>query len=85
MAMMVYLVRLSITELVGVTVVIISGPVHTVVTVTGIFTARLNSTVQVRLGEDPAIMVPIGGGTITEVGAGTEGRKNIHIKIEAGE
>ena len=84
MAMMVYLARLSITELVGVTVVI-SGEVHSVVTFTGTSTAGLNSTVQVRLGEDPAIMVLIGGGTITEVGAGTVGRKIQNVnKIEVG-
>ena len=75
MAMMVYLVRLSITELVGVTVVP-TGAVHSVVTVTGTSTAGLNSTVQVRLGEDPAIVVLIRGGTITAVGAGTVGRSH---------
>ena len=71
MAMMVYLVRLSIIELVGVTVVS-AGEVHSVVTVTGTFTAGLNSTVQVRLGEDPAIIIPIGAVTVTSVGAVTE-------------
>ena len=68
---MIYLVRLSIIKLVGVTVVK-AGPVHTVFTVTGTSTVGLNSTVQVRLGEDPAIIVSTGGETITEVGAGTE-------------
>ena len=32
---------------------VIAGPVHTVFTGTGTFTAVLNSTVQVRVGEDP--------------------------------
>ena len=68
--MAVYLVRLSIIMLVGVTVVK-AGPVHTVFTVTGTSTAGLNSTVQVRLGEDPAIIVSTGGETSTVVGAGT--------------
>ena len=56
--------------LVGVTVVK-AGPVHTVFTATGTSTAGLNSTVQVRLGDDPAIIVFIGGETSTVVGAGT--------------
>ena len=30
-----------------------SGPVHTVVIITGTSTAGFNSTVQVRVGEDP--------------------------------
>ena len=67
-----YLVRFSIIKLVVVTVVK-AGPVHTVFTVTGTFTAELNSTVQVRLGEDPAIIASTGGVTTTKVGAGTEG------------
>ena len=71
--MTMYLVRLSITELVVVTVVI-AGEVHTVFTVTGISTAVLNSTVQVRLEVDPAIIIPRGV-TLTVVGAGTEERK----------
>jgi hypothetical protein len=69
--MTVYLVRVSITGLVGVTVVI-SGELHSVLTITGTSTAGPNSTVQVRLGEDPAIIVPTGGVTVTVVGAGTE-------------
>ena len=72
--MTMYLVRLSITEPVGVTVVIKFGEVHTMFTVTGTFTAVLNSTVQVRLEEDPAIIMP-GGITLTVVGVGTEERK----------
>ena len=70
MPKMMYLVRLSIIKLVVVTVVK-AGPLHTVSTVTGTSTAGLNSTVQVRLGEDPAITVPTGGVTVTAVGAGT--------------
>ena len=69
--MTVYLVRVSITELVGVTVVI-SGEIHSVLIFTGTSTAGSNSTVQVRLGEDPAIIIPTGGVTVTSVGAGTE-------------
>ena len=68
--MVMYLARLSITKLVGV-IVVKAGPVHTVFTITGTFTAGLNSTVQVRLGEDPAIIVSTDRVTITEVGAGT--------------
>ena len=67
---MVYLVRLSIIELVGVTVILF-GPLHIEVTFTGISTAELNSTVQVRMGEDPAIMGFVGGVIVTVVGAGT--------------
>ena len=67
-----YLVRLSITAdtgLVGVNDVE-AGPVHTVFTVTGTSTAEPKSTVQVRLGEEPANIVPTGAVIITEVGAG---------------
>ena len=51
--------------------VVIAGEVHIVFTVTGIFTAVLNSTVQVRMEEDPAITLT-GWVTVTTVGAGTE-------------
>ena len=71
MAVMTYLVRLSISELVEVTVVK-SGPFHTVFTVTGTSTAGLNSTVQVRLGEEPAIIVPTGVATFTVNGSVTK-------------
>ena len=74
MPKMTYLVRLSIVKLVVVTVVE-AGPLHTVSTVTGTSTDGLNSTVQVRLGEDPAIIVPSGGVTVTAVGVGTEVRQ----------
>ena len=70
MPKMMYLVRLSIVKLVVVTFVE-AGPLHIVSTVTGTSTDGLNSTVQVRLGEDPAIIVPSGGVTVTTVGAGT--------------
>ena len=70
MPKMMYLVRLSIIELVVVTVVE-AGPLHTVSTVTGTSTDGLNSTVQVRLGDDPAIIVLDEGMTVTAVGAGT--------------
>ena len=71
MAMMIYLVRLSISELVEVTVVK-AGPVHTVFTATGTSTAGVNSTVQVRLGEEPAIIVPSGVVTFTVKGTVTK-------------
>ena len=74
MPKMMYLVRLSIIKLVVVTVVE-AGPLHTVSTVTGTSTDGLNSTVQVRLGEDPAIVVPSGGVAVTVVGPGTEVRQ----------
>ena len=70
MPKMMYLVRLSIIKLVVETVVE-AGPLHTVSTATGTSTDGLNSTVHVRLGEDPAIIVPTGGVTVTVVGAGT--------------
>ena len=75
-----YLVRLSIITLVVVTVVE-AGPLHTVSTVTGTSTDGLNSTVQVRLGEDPAIIVPTGRVTVTLDGPGTEVRKIIIISV----
>ena len=52
MAVLVYLVRLSITELIGGRVTP-AGPVHTVFTFTETSTAGLNSTVQVRAMVDP--------------------------------
>ena len=51
------------------------GPVHTVFTVTGTSTAGLNSTIQVRFGEDPAIITSEGRVTLTLEGAGTEEKK----------
>ena len=78
MPKMMYLVRLSIIKLVVVTVVE-AGPLHTVSTVTGTSTDGLSSTVQVRLGEDPAIIVPSGGVTVTLKVAGTEERQTIQV------
>ena len=52
MAVLVYLVRLSKTELIGGRVTP-AGPDHTVFTFTKISTAGLNSTVQVRAMVDP--------------------------------
>ena len=49
----------------------LDGPLQTVDTVTGTSTTELNSTVQVRLTEDPTITVPSGEVTITDVGDGT--------------
>ena len=73
MAVLVYLVRFSI--LIGVVgeSVAPSGPVHTVLTVTGTSTAGLNSTVQVRVISDPTGRMGLTGSlvTITEVGSGT--------------
>ena len=83
MPKMMYLVRLSIIKLVVVTVVE-AGPLHTVSTVTGTSTDGLNSTVQVRLGEDPAIIVPTEGVTVTLDGAGTEERQIIVFEIKHG-
>ena len=70
MPKMMYLVRLSIIKLVVVTVVE-AGPLHTVSTVTGTSTDGLNSTVQVKLGDDPAMIELDGGVTVTAIGAGT--------------
>ena len=52
---------------------VISGPVHTVFTVTVTSTDGLNSTMQVRVMDAPAYTVPTGGLTVTAVGGGTEG------------
>ena len=73
MAVLVNLVRLSFTELVTGVIVTLSGPLHTVNTVTGTSTAELNSTVQVRVTTDPIFICPWGV-TLTARGAGTEGR-----------
>ena len=78
MPMIVYLVKLSITELVDKTVTLF-GAVHSILTFTSVSTNGLNSTVQVRFGEDPEIIVPIGGVTVTDIGAGTVQKEhNIH-------
>ena len=74
--MLVYVVGFTITA--GITLsgrnIVLSGPLHSVVTLTGTSTAGFNSTVQVRLEDlDPAIIIPAGGVTVTAVGAGTEG------------
>ena len=74
MTVLVYVVRFTITpgtELAGINIT--SGPLHIVFTVTGTSTARLSSTVQVRLSDlDPAITPSTGGVTVTVLGAGTE-------------
>ena len=78
-----YLLTLSIvavTELLGVNTVP-AGPVHTVFTITGTSIAELNSTVQVRLWEDPTNAVP-GYVTLTEVGVGTVAHKNHNNAIK---
>ena len=49
------------------------GPFHTVLTVTGISTASLNSMVQVRVREEPVTTVPSGEAVrVTAEGGGTE-------------
>ena len=48
-----------------------TGPVHSVVTVTGTSTNGLSSTVQIRVMEDPTIGTTEGV-TVTLVGAGTK-------------
>ena len=62
-----------------------AGPVHTVVTVTGISTSGLNSTVQVIVTADPIgrMMIPgLGVDKITEMGAGTiYGQRRLTIKL----
>jgi hypothetical protein len=78
---LVYVVVFTITAgtgLAGISITFV-GPVHSVLTVTGISTAGLNSTAQFRITLAPAI-TPSGAVTVTAVGAGTEGRK-ITIKI----
>ena len=51
-----------------------AGPVHTVVTVTGISTTGLNSTVQVIETADPTGRIGLSGTlvTVTDVGDGTK-------------
>ena len=47
------------------------GPVHDISTVTGIFTNEFNSTVQVRVGEDPAKGLAGDAVTFTDNALGT--------------
>ena len=72
MAVLIYLVRLSITGVVEESVTS-SGPVHTVFTVTGTSTAGLKPTVQVRVTSDPTGQMGLTGSLVTvkEYGAGT--------------
>ena len=68
----VYSVRVFIVGLVADVMVVPSGPVHTIFTGTGTFNTGLNSTMQVRVGEDPdkmglgasEIMLTLGWGTV---------------------
>ena len=71
MIVLVYVVLLPITDCAVLVLINLAGPVHTVFTVTGISTAELNLTVQVRLGEDPANTGTMEGVTVTVIGAGT--------------
>ena len=49
------------------------GPLHTVFTVTAMYTASLNSMEQVRVREEPVKIVPSGEAvTVTAVGGGTK-------------
>ena len=52
-----------------------SGPVHTVFTVTGTFTDGLNSTMHVRLTEFPLVIIPGGLLVTVTVGVGTRNKK----------
>ena len=70
-----YVVVFTITAGTGLAGINITfGPVHSVLTVTGISTAGLNSTAQVRVTLVPAI-TSSGAVTVTALGAGTEGRE----------
>ena len=62
---------LPITGCAVVVVINPAGPVHTVFTVTGTSTDGLNSTVQVRVTELPAVMTPDGLLVMLTVGVGT--------------
>ena len=53
----------------------LSGPVHTVFTVTGTSTDGLNSTVQVRVTSLPTVMIPGGLLVTLTVGVGTTQRE----------
>ena len=70
MPVLMYLVKSSISGLVGVNIVP-SGPVHVVFTVTGTSTLEFNIAVHERLRDDPAMISVLGGVTITADGAGT--------------
>ena len=50
----------------------LSGPVHTVFTVTGTSTDGSNTTAQVRVRELPAVMIPVGLLVTVILGAGTK-------------
>ena len=72
-AVLVYIVAVILvaTELVLVNWVP-GGPLHAVFTITIMFTASLNSTVHVRVMEEPVKVVPLGEAvTVTAVGGGT--------------
>ena len=80
MAVLVYLVRLSITVVVVVGESVTPfGPVHTVFTVTGTSTVELNSTVQVRVTSDPTGRIGLTRSLemATTIGLGTEIRRII--------
>ena len=72
MPVLVYVVKFSITELVGV-ILVPCGPVHIVFTVTGTFTLVSSITMHDRFVEDPAKISGYGSlRTSTVDGAGTD-------------
>jgi hypothetical protein len=84
-AVLVYVVMFTITAdtILSGRNIVLSGPLHSVVTFTGTSTAGFNSTVQVRLEDlEPAIIIPAGGVTVTAVGAGTEEIITVNIVLQ---
>ena len=77
MAVLVYLIRFIISGSL-VESITPSGPVHTVLTVTGTSTAGLNTTVQVRVTSDPTGRIGEAGILVIfiELGAGTIERRD---------
>ena len=74
MPMLVYVVKFSITELVGV-ILVPCGPVHMVFMVTGTSTLVSNTTIHDRFIDDPAVISNSGGRSLrtsTVDGAGTK-------------
>ena len=81
MAVRVYVVRVTLTGLLGVSVTP-AGPVHTVFKVTGTSTDGLNSTVtvQIRVTVDPMVIIPVGLLVMLMVGVGTKQRVMLNFR-----
>ena len=58
-----------------------AGPVQIVDTATGISTAGINFTLQVKFCEDPEIILIVGGIIVTETGGGTENKNLLYMSM----